>query len=166
LTKRKVRKLPEKPKNEKTPSSEPGGTKHAIKKRVVLFSMLLITLSGFLVYANSINGKFLWDDEILIQENKEIRSWDNVSRIFTENIGTGVGRNYNFYRPLHMFTLMVNYSLCKLDVRGYHLTNIILHILTALCIYPLTNLLFKNNIFRFKSNSFIFILYNINSFRL
>ncbi len=119
--------------------------KFAPKKWAVLCSVFLIIVSGLLVYANSINGKFVWDDEIQILDNKEIRSWDNLPRIFGENVGTGAGRNYNFYRPLHVFTLMADYSLWKLDPRGWHLTNISLHILTALCLYTLANLLFFNN---------------------
>jgi len=41
-----------------------------------------------------------------------------------------------------MVSYAVDYSLWKLDVRGYHLTNIFLHIFVALTIYWLINLLY------------------------
>jgi len=142
---RNVKQYPEKLELKKKSPARSLEINQPLKKRIALFSMLIIIMAGAFVYANSIHGKFLWDDEILIQDNKEIQSWSNLPRIFAENIGTGAGRDYNFYRPLHMLTLMVDYSLFKFDVEGYHLTNILFHILTALCIYILANLLFRHN---------------------
>ena len=138
------KRLPIKP-PEKKPSTETTDRRPPVKKWAVIGSLLLIIISGLLVYASSVNGKFLWDDEILIQDDKEIQSWSNLPRLFVENIGTGAGREYNFYRPLHMLSMMANYSLGKFDVRGYHLANILLHILAALCIYAMVNLLFHHN---------------------
>ncbi|MBF0489487.1 MAG: tetratricopeptide repeat protein [Candidatus Omnitrophica bacterium] len=133
-------------KHQEQPTPRPIEIKSTIKKGAILLSLFLIIISAACVYSNSINGQFVWDDEIQVQDNKEIRTWNNLPHIFVENLGAGSGRNYHFYRPLQILTLKMDYSLWKSDVRGYHLTNITLHILTAICLYLLINLLFSNNI--------------------
>ncbi len=105
-------------------------------------SIILIAALGFLVYGNSLQGKFLWDDEYLIKYNTYLRSFSNLAKVFSNDIGHGSGRKFGFYRPVQMLTYTIDYSLYKLDERGYHLTNVILHILTAICIYIFFNLLY------------------------
>lgn len=110
-------------------------------KSVLISCALIITL-GFIVYANSLDGEFIWDDYHLIRDNLYIRSYSNIDKIFSENMGASVGSKFNSYRPLQMLTYMFDYSLWKLDVRGYHLTNLFLHILAGFCILWLVNILF------------------------
>ncbi|GAF76422.1 unnamed protein product, partial [marine sediment metagenome] len=111
-------------------------------KNPTILAIVLIIILGFVVYSNSLNGKFIWDDEYLIKNNVYIRSFSYLPKIFSEDIGTGAEKKYYFYRPLQMITYMIDYSLWKLNVRGYHLTNTLLHILAALTIYWLINILF------------------------
>jgi len=106
-------------------------------------ALLIIALIGIACYANSLNGDFVWDDHQLVKDNAYIRNWSHVGKIFSENIASGSGKTYNSYRPLQMITYIVDYSVWGLDVRGYHLTNTLLHIMAALSIYWLTILLFK-----------------------
>ena len=106
-------------------------------------SIFLIIILGFLVYGNSLQGKFLWDDEYLIKYNTYLRSFSNIPKIFATDIGYGSGRQFGFYRPLQMFTYVIDYSLYKLKEWGYHLTNLILHILVSICVYIFFNLLYK-----------------------
>ena len=106
----------------------------ARNKKKFFLPIILIIILGFAVYGNSLNGQFIWDDEHLIENNPNIKSWSYLPRIFTEDIGAGGGKEYSFYRPLQMMTYMADYSLWRLNVKGYHLTNIILHILVALCL--------------------------------
>jgi len=107
-------------------------------------ALLVIAILGIACYANSLNGDFIWDDHQLVKDNAYIRSWSHVGKIFSENIASGSGKTYNSYRPLQMITYIIDYSLWGLDVRGYHLTNTLLHVLAALSIYWLTLLLFKD----------------------
>jgi len=104
--------------------------------------VILIVALGLIIYGNSLGGKFLWDDEYLIQRNTYIRSFSNIPKIFTQDIGAGSGRSFGFYRPLHILSYNIDYLLYRLKTWGYHLTNIILHILVALCLLKLFNLLF------------------------
>lgn len=116
------------------------------EKRITYVSIALIIILGFAVYGNSLNGKFLLDDYNLVRDNVYIRSFSHTPKILSRDIGAASGEEYNYYRPLQMFTYMIDYSLWKLDVRGYHLTNILLHISTVLALYRLIFMIFEDRI--------------------
>ena len=124
----------------------PGTAGLPINKTFVLVSVALVIILGFAVYANSLNGKFVYDDEILVKNNAFIKDWSNLPKFFSEDIGKGYGITYSFYRPIQIITYAIDYSVWKLSVIGYHLTNVILHILVALCIYWLISILFEDKI--------------------
>ena len=115
-----------------------------VKKIVILASIALIIIMGFAVYTNSLNGQFVFDDDNLIRNNILIKDWSGLSRLFAGDIGKGAGRIYPFYRPIQMATYALDYHIWKSNVVGYHLTNILLHILAALAIYYLINIFFED----------------------
>jgi tetratricopeptide (TPR) repeat protein len=119
--------------------------------------VLLIIVLGFAVYGNSLGGKFLWDDDCLVKGNIHLRGWSNLPRIFSEDMGTGGGARYHFYRPLLIFSYLVDYSLWKLNVVGYHLTNTLLHILAVLAIYWLVNLLYEDRLLSLLASMFFVV---------
>jgi len=114
----------------------------------IYISVLLIIILGFVVYGNSLKGEFIWDDLNLVKNNTYIRSWSNIPKVFTSHIGAGTltEEKYIFYRPLQMLTYMFDYSIWELNVIGYHLTGIILHIFVALAIFWFINILYDNKI--------------------
>jgi len=115
--------------------------KKKMKKNIII-SLILIIILGFAAYGNSLGGKFIWDDEVLVKDNLYIRSYANLPKIFSEDIGAGGKRSFYFFRPIQMLTFMVDYSVWGLKVTGYHLTNLLLHIIAALLLFWLINLLF------------------------
>ncbi len=127
------------------------------KKQTTFTAIILIIILGFAVYGNSLNGKFIWDDEYLVRDNVYIKNWSHIPKIFTKDIAAGAGRKYNFYRPLQMLTYTIDYSLWKLDVKGYHLTNILLHILVALGIYWLINILYDDRLLSLLTGIFFLV---------
>jgi len=104
-----------------------------------LLHLGLLVLLTFFIYANSLNNKFIYDDILLIAENNFIKDWKNFSKLF--------GKDYFSlfkevsYRPVCTLTYFVDYSLWKLNVLGWHLTNISFHIANAILIYLVTFLL-------------------------
>ena len=111
------------------------------EQKSILLAVALVVILGVSVYYNSVGGKFVWDDFYLIKNNKVIQSGSNISDVFTKDIGSTTGMQYNFYRPLQMLVYAVNYSLVGLDVELYHVTSIMFHIFVGLCILWLTNIL-------------------------
>jgi len=116
----------------------------SVKKAAIAISVALIIIMGFAVYANSLGGKFVYDDDLLIKDNVFIKGWPIVLKVFSADFNPFGLEKSAFYRPLQMITYAVDYRAWKLNVAGYHLTNILLHILAALCVYWLINILFRD----------------------
>lgn len=114
-----------------------------------VLAVIGIALIGFLAYSNSLNNNFMWDDYFLVRNNAHIKQWSYIGRIFIEDVGTGSGIKIGFWRPLQMLTYMCNYACAGLNLRTYHLTNIVLHILVALALYWCIVRLFANKLIAF-----------------
>lgn len=99
---------------------------------------LILIIIGLLTYFNSFYNSFVWDDEILIVGNEYIKSFKNIFKIFTVDIYHWI-TDSNFYRPLFSLSLMFDYHLWQLEPFGYHLSNLILHLLNALLVFYLVN---------------------------
>ncbi|UCC94799.1 MAG: tetratricopeptide repeat protein [Candidatus Omnitrophota bacterium] len=124
--------------------------------------LIVIVLVGFTVYANSLRGQFIWDDEKIVKDNIYIRDFSYLSKIFTTHMTAGAGGREVFYRPVQTFTYLLDYSLWKLNVVGYHLTNTLLHIAVALTLYWLMVLLFGDRILSFLTSIF-FVIHPIHT---
>jgi len=126
-----------------------------VKKHSTVFSLISIIAIGAAVYFNSLGGEFIWDDHLLIRENIYLESWANLPEIFSKGITSGAGViEGSFYRPLQIFSYLLNYSLWGLNPGGYHLTNVLLHVLAAISVYWLARLLFSDKILAFLSAVF------------
>jgi len=146
LKERKIRKFLDEQKNKKEQVHSPQETISTCNKKTIFLSILLIVTLGFVVYGNSLNGKFIWDDGALIENNQYIKNWSYLPQTFTQDIGAGFrDKEWNSYRPFQMVTYMMDYSVWKLNPIGYHLTNVLLHIFAALSLYWLINITFKEN---------------------
>lgn len=144
IRERKIRKFIEKNRSRKEPAPiEPKKECPSLNKKTVL-ALVIIAFIGLTVYFNSLDGGFIWDDVYLVRDNTYIKSWEYAPDIFFKDIAAGAKTQSNFYRPLQILSYMVDYSIWGLNVKGYHLTNMILHILTAFCVFALINTLFKD----------------------
>ena len=131
-------------------------------KQTAFLPAALIIILGFAVYGNSLNGEFIWADNALVRDNAYIRDSRYIQNIFTEDIGSGAGIESNSYRPLQMLTYMMDYRLWNLDARGYHLSNILLHIWVALAVYWLLNILYHDRLLCLLG-SVLFLVHPINT---
>ena len=135
-----------------------------LQRKIILIQVTLIIIMGFAVYSNSLKGEFIRDDINLVKYNTYIKDWSKVLNIFMENAGSGsLARvKSDAYRPLQMFTYMIDYSIWGLNVLGYHITNTLLHILVALLIYWLIYILYNNRLLSFFT-SIIFVVHPVNT---
>ena len=99
---------------------------------VVRLHIAFIVLAGALVYGNSLSGPLLFDDETSILNNTQIRRLSPVSVPLSPPADTPVAG-----RPLVNLTFALNYARGGLDVTGYHVVNVALHLLSALLLYGL-----------------------------
>lgn len=98
-------------------------------------SFLLISILTLACYFNAINGDFIADDYVLIVNNPQIKSLANIPKLFTQSYWGEQFLDHGNYRPLTNLTFVLNYALGGLDPRGYHLLNIIIHLLNSSIIY-------------------------------
>ncbi|MBL7068419.1 MAG: tetratricopeptide repeat protein [Candidatus Omnitrophica bacterium] len=131
-------------------------------KKTLLISAILIIVLSLAIYANSLNCRFIWDDELLIEGSPRIKDWRNTPKIFTESMVEGSGLRGIYYRPLQMFTHMIDYYLWGLDARGYHLVSILFHAMVALSLYWLINVIFEDKLLSLFA-SILFLVHPIQT---
>jgi len=91
----------------------------------------LIVLAAVAAYHNSFAGPFIFDDTASIVENRTIRQlWPIWPVLSPPCNGETVGG-----RPLLNLSLAINYAVGGLEVRGYHATNLAIHIAAALLLF-------------------------------
>lgn len=85
---------------------------------------------GFAAYLNGLDSPFIYDDVPAIEENEFIRQLWPPSVFFQAPENSPVAG-----RPVVSLTLAVNYALGGLDVVGYHVFNLLLHVGCALLLF-------------------------------
>ncbi|HEY4494306.1 MAG TPA: tetratricopeptide repeat protein [Candidatus Paceibacterota bacterium] len=106
----------------------------AKNSKVFLF-LFCITI---LVYGNILFGGFVFDDNIFIENNVQIRSPANVGLIYQSSTTAGSGlTGDNFYRPNQQLIYTVLYSFFGLTPFFFHLVPILFHILNGFLIFLL-----------------------------
>jgi tetratricopeptide (TPR) repeat protein len=98
-----------------------------IKSFLILLFFSAITLA---IYSITFSSPFVLDDLIRIEENPAIR----VTKFSIPQI-IKAGMISSKMRPIAFITFALNHSLHQYDVFGYHLVNIIIHILTGFFLY-------------------------------
>ncbi len=100
-----------------------------------LARILFLLLAGTGVWWNSLENGFVYDDLVTVEENLFIRDWSNLAKFFSADYYV-LSEEYS-YRPLVTLTYFVDWALFRDDPRGYHLTSLVLHLLTGLAVYAL-----------------------------
>lgn len=88
-----------------------------------LIAGLFIAVSILLVYSNTFHASFHFDDIPQIVENYSIRSLSNWLEIAKGQRGAA------------MLTFAVNYAIGGLNVVGYHIVNLSIHIINGILVY-------------------------------
>lgn len=106
-----------------------------------IYYYLIIIVITYLVYSNSISGEFVFDDESVIVNNPSIQSLGNIPKYFTADEGFHkvIGR---YYRPVVSSSYAVDYSVWGLNPYGFHITNVIIHIISCLLLFKIFIVLF------------------------
>ena len=113
--------------------------------RTTITVFLLVALA-MLAYANTFQGPFVFDDQPNITRNPAIR----MTRINREELARVLKISY---RPLSNLSFALNYYVGGYDVRGYHLVNLIIHIITALLVWLVTRQTLR--LFRAADDDFV-----------
>lgn len=124
------------------------------------YLIIAIFAAGFFVYFNCLFNNFVWDDEEQIVKNAVIQNPANLSYLFRSGTfyGGGAGLSGWFYRPLVTLSYMVNFRIWKLNPFGYHLFQLILHLINASLIFLIFSELYRKETKAEKSSPFFAFL--------
>ncbi|MDD8017018.1 MAG: glycosyltransferase family 39 protein [Bacteroidota bacterium] len=98
-----------------------------MKNKIILLAVLCTLGMTFFAFLPALhNGWTSWDDGEYVIDNPDVHGMtiQNVENIFsTSYVGT--------YLPVTMLTYAINYDLHGFDPFGYHLVNILIHVVNA-----------------------------------
>lgn len=117
-----------------TPISDVFGSSLALK------GLAIILILGFIIYANSFESTFHLDDINNIRDNPSIRNLSNIQGMW----------QFSQTRFLALYSFAWNYHYGQLDVGGYHVVNLIIHLTNAILVYWLSFLIFSTPVLKDK----------------
>jgi len=117
-------------------------------KREYLVYIFIIVAVTALVYCDSFNNSFVYDDYSFLVDNPAVRSLDirSVLKNFTDWRAASADDKLSkdVWRPLVTTSFAIDYSLWKLDSRFYHIENTLLHAACAVLVFVMTVLILEN----------------------
>ena len=102
--------------------------------------LLIIVILGILVYANTFNVPFAFDDFSAVVENPRIQ---DLRHYFDSSLA-----NYTQMRFIGYFSFALNYKLSGSNVIGFHAFNLLVHLINALLVYGILYLTIKTSVAR------------------
>jgi protein O-mannosyl-transferase len=112
----------------------PKASSWAVAPWVVLSMILLVT---FLVYSNTLWFEFVYDDRGQILANVQVHAWRYVPHYFFERVWSFAypGIQGNYYRPIFLLFLLLNYKVFGPYAAGWHLVSVAAHVGVTYLVY-------------------------------
>lgn len=90
-----------------------------------------------LVYVATLSFGFVYDDVPQILKNPAIHGWRFVPQYFTSHVWAAIYPNTsgNYYRPLFLLWLRLNYALFGTRAAGWHLSSVACHVLATWLVF-------------------------------
>jgi len=99
--------------------------------RIELCWLLPALVAGLLVYLNTLQGQFVYDDQWQIVRNTLIQDSSQFWHALTSDVWAvhgGEQATSNYWRPSFVFWMILNFRCFGLAAFGWHLSNILLHL--------------------------------------
>jgi tetratricopeptide (TPR) repeat protein len=97
----------------------------------ILLRALIIIALGWWVFLPVLHGGWIWDDNVYILQNPMMGDPARLWKIWT------VPGSFIEYYPIEQTVQFAQWELFRFDTLGYHITNIVLHLLSALLVWRL-----------------------------
>ena len=101
-------------------------------------NILALIASGLAiaVYLGALKFPFVYDDLPQILRNPRVQEWFYLPQYFTHGVWAQVGgRSDNYYRPLFLAWMLLNFKVFGTDPTGWHFTGLVLHALVTWLVY-------------------------------
>jgi tetratricopeptide (TPR) repeat protein len=115
--------------------AKPYGNRNLSHSRKILFAVASLSVILFSIYGNSFDCSWHFDDEPNITDNPRLHmtqiSWEQVERaLFSDRNNPKA-----LYRPIACLSFALNHYFGGLDVFGYHLVNVLIHLITSIFLF-------------------------------
>lgn len=127
------------------------------KKQCYICIFLLYTAYSFLLYGNTINGGFVYDDRVFV-EAEELKTPGGLWLALSDSYFITKNANHFGIRPLSTFSFSLNYNLFGTSPISFHIVNIILHALASFFVFVLVRHLFKSSVLAFFTATLFLVL--------
>lgn len=109
--------------------------------RRTVFAVCFVACVAAITFGSTLSYGFVWDDHFLIGDSYFIRSWSAIPKIFASHFWSGHADWKMYYRPLINVSYLVDYHVWAMKPLGYHLTNVVAHVLVSLAVFWICSLL-------------------------
>ncbi|MGD9022958.1 MAG: tetratricopeptide repeat protein, partial [Deltaproteobacteria bacterium] len=99
-----------------------------IDLKSLILGVCVILVVTFVAYIPAMRGDFIWDDDSFLTDNPLIKAPDGLYRFWFSTEPPD-------YFPLTSTTLWLEWRLWGMNAFGYHVTNVLLHVLSSILIW-------------------------------
>jgi len=110
---------------------------------------IILSIISVIVFCNTLDNTFVYDDSVTIVKNNLIKSWKNFHTLFSFNYFILSGELS--YRPLVTLSYFIDYSFWGANPGGFHLTNLLLQTINTVLFYIFLKRVTKVNTLAFFS---------------
>lgn len=93
---------------------------------------LAVAAATVLAYARTLSYEFVWDDVLLVARSQRLREWSSLPAVLGSHFWSEVHEGSHYYRPLVSLSFFLDLHVWGLNPLGFHLTNLLAHLGTAL----------------------------------
>lgn len=93
--------------------------------------LVLLAVAVILIYGATLSGPFIFDSKNNIRENPYMR----ISQITLSNLASAAFDSPSHKRPVANISFALNYYIHGYNVVGFHVVNIIIHLVTGILLY-------------------------------
>lgn len=131
---------------------------------------LILLVTAFVFYGNSIPHGYALDDGLVLSENKFVKEGiDGIGQIFMHDsfygsIGDAANLTGGRYRPLSLAVFAIEYEFVGNNPVVFHFMNVLLYALTCIVLFNfLLQHVFKKNIYSSLAATFIFLIHPVHT---
>ena len=101
-----------------------------------LVPALVVAITAFAVYANTLSNAFIDDDQAQVLRNPWIKDFRFLPAIFSRSVWSFMRETTasNYYRPLMHVTYLIEYHFFGFRAWGFHLVNALFHVVNSLLV--------------------------------
>ncbi len=103
--------------------------------------IILLLFGIIIVYANIFNAGFVYDDANFIVDNNSVKTW-LTTKPWDFFLKPEISVWSGIYRPIRTLMFAVDYQIFGLNPAGYHIHNILWHMINTLLVFALLKKLF------------------------